>query len=101
MIFHYPAVVVKIKVSGKFRINKNSLRLSYGYGYFRVSIKPKFVKVVYLTSPAIIYRWRSRTSLARVCFLNFILHRNENYFICKLVCVYVHRICEDMLGGYK
>ena len=55
MIFHYPAVVVKIKVSGKFRINKNVLRLNYGYGYFRVSIKPKFVKVVYLTSPAIIY----------------------------------------------
>ena len=54
------------------------------------STKPKFVKVVYLTSPAIIYRCRSRTSLARVCFLNFILHRNVNYFICKLGYV---RIC--------
>ena len=30
--------------------------LTYGYGYIRVSIKPEFVKVVYLATPAINYR---------------------------------------------
>ena len=46
---------------------------------------------------------RSCTNLARVCFLNFILHRNVIYFICKLVhvCIYVHKLCEDMFGGCK
>ena len=73
---------------------------------------------IYIATPAINYRCysnnrathshcraRSRVDridfFARVYFLNVILCRIVNYLFCNLVCVHVHKICDDKFGGCK
>ena len=67
-------------------------RLMWGYGYFRVSIKPEFVKNIYFSdacdklpllryAPSSAWPQLIMSSFARVCFLNFIPYRNVDDFI--------------------